>query len=51
MSRGCAVSEADAARRLFIASPTHMRNPSDFELFEEDRLRREADRSGMVAHR
>lgn len=45
------MSETGEARRLFIASPTHLRNPSDFELFEEDRLRREADRSGMVGHR
>jgi hypothetical protein len=44
------VSEAGEARRLFIASPAIGRNPSDFELSDEDRLRREADRSRMVGY-
>ena len=44
------MSEVGWARRLFIASPAIGRNVSDFELFDEDRLRREADRSRMVGH-
>lgn len=45
------MSEVGGARRLFIASPAIGRNVSDFDLFDEDRLRREADRSRMVGHR
>ena len=45
------MSEACGARRIFIASPAIGRNVSDFELFDEDRLRRGADRSGMVGQR
>ncbi|QZD90433.1 hypothetical protein K3148_03305 [Qipengyuania aurantiaca] len=44
------MSEVGGARRLFIASPAIGRNVSDFELFDEDRLRREADRSRMAGH-
>lgn len=42
------MSELKDQRRLFIASPSIAHNPSDFKIFDEERLTREADRSGMV---